>query len=105
MDNQIEEAIEEAYYHMIPRDRWKTYIQIAIRALAEPFGSTRVQIRNWIWAETPSRDTRTNRREFYNAERRLRRRRRIFLYGKLACDSLEAAQERSGRLFIASNLL
>ena len=30
---------------------------------------------------------------------------RIFPYGKLACDSLEAAQERSGRLFIASNLL
>ena len=30
---------------------------------------------------------------------------RIFPYGKFACDSLEAAQERSGRLFIASNLL
>ena len=30
---------------------------------------------------------------------------RIFPYGKFACDSLEAAQERPGRLFIASNLL
>ena len=30
---------------------------------------------------------------------------RIFPYGKFACDSLEAAQERSGRLFSASNLL
>ena len=30
---------------------------------------------------------------------------RIFPYGKFACDSVEAAQERPGCLFIASNLL